>query len=294
LVLGLDPDPAKLWPAAIESLDDAATASGQNLNAPGECAARAVAAHCRLVIEAAGEHCVATKLQLACFERLGAPGWQALGSVVAAAREHELLVLADGKRGDIDVSAAAYAQAFFGETPSPFGPVPGLDADALTVNPLMGRDSLAPFVTAARVAEAGIFVLVRTSNPGAQDVQDQPLAGQGTVAEALATIVHQLGADGVGSSGLADVGAVVGATAPDHLARLRELMPQTIFLLPGVGAQGGTIDSLRDAFAPGPAGGLITVSRGIVAAHERVGGEPAAAAAAEAERLRAGAWSLAA
>jgi orotidine-5'-phosphate decarboxylase len=293
LVLGLDPDPAKLWPAAIESLNGAATTSGGSPNAPGECAARAVAAHCRLVIEAAGEHCVAVKLQLACFERLGAPGWEALASTMAVAREHGLLVLADGKRGDIDVSAAAYAQAFFGDTPSPFGAVPGLKADALTVNPLMGRDSLAPFVTAARAAEAGVFVLVRTSNPGAEDVQDQQLAGNGTVAEALATIVRELGADGVGSSGLADVGAVVGATAPDRLVALRELMPQTIFLLPGVGAQGGTIGALREAFAPGPAAGLITVSRGIVAAHEQAGGEPAAAARAQAERLRAEAWSLA-
>jgi orotidine-5'-phosphate decarboxylase len=293
LVLGLDPDPGKLWPAAIESLKLAPTTSGTSLNAPGECAARAVAAHCRLVIEAAGEHCVAIKLQLACFERLGAPGWEALASVVAAAREHELLVLADGKRGDIDVSAAAYAQAFFGETPTPFGAVPGLRADALTVNPLMGRDSLAPFAAAARAAAAGLFVLVRTSNPGAQDIQDQQLAGDGTVAEALAGIVHELGADGVGSSGLADVGAVVGATAPDRLAALRERMPQAIFLLPGVGAQGGRIESLREAFAPGPGGGLITVSRGIVAAHEKAGGEPAAAARTEAARLRAEAWSLA-
>lgn len=293
MVLGLDPDPAKLWPAAIESLNAAGTPFGTSLNAPGECAARAVAAHCRLVIDAAGEHCVAVKLQLACFERLGAPGWEALASVVAAAREHGLLVLADGKRGDIDVSAAAYAQAFFGETPSPFGAVPGLKADALTVNPLMGRDSLAPFAAAARAAQGGLFVLVRTSNPGAEDVQDQALASGGTVAESLAAIVHELGADGVGSSGLADVGAVIGATAPERLAVLRELMPQAIFLLPGVGAQGGTIDSLREAFAPGPAGGLVTVSRGIVAAHERGGGEPAAAARAEAERLRAEAWSLA-
>ncbi len=232
------------------------------------------------------------KLQLACFERLGAPGWAALASVVALAQEHGLLVLADAKRGDIDVSAAAYAQAFFGETPTPAGPVPGLGVDALTVNPLMGRDSLAPFVAEARAAQAGLFVLVRTSNPGAADIQEQTLAGGGTVAEALAGIVSELGAAGVGSSGLSDVGAVVGATAPGRLAALRELMPHSIFLLPGVGAQGGTIESLRDAFAPGPAGGLITVSRGIVAAHQRIGGEPAAAARAEAERLRAEAWSL--
>jgi orotidine-5'-phosphate decarboxylase len=250
-----------------------------------------VEAHCRLVIEAVAEHCVAVKFQLACFERLGAPGWTALASAGEVAREHGLLVIADGKRGDIDVSAAAYGQAFFGATPTPFGPVTGLGADALTVNPLLGEDSLAPLLTAARSQEAGLFVLVRTSNPGAADVQELELQGGETVAERLAELVSQLGRPG--SAGLADVGAVVGATAPHRLARMRELMPQAILLLPGVGAQGGTVESLREAFRPGPGGGLITASRGIVAAHERLGGDPAQAAAQQAKELRETAWALA-
>jgi orotidine-5'-phosphate decarboxylase len=253
-----------------------------------------VAAHCQLVIEAAGECCVAAKLQLACFERLGAPGWAAVALVIATARDHGLLVIADAKRGDIDVSASAYAQAFFGQTPTPFGPVPGLEADALTVNPLLGRDSLAPLLAGAREAGGGLFVLVRTSNPGAADVQDLQVSGDGSVSQALAAMVDELGASGVGGSGLSDVGAVVGATAPEHLAALRERMPRAIFLLPGVGAQGGRVESLRDAFAPGPAGGLITASRGIVAAHRERGGPPAAAAREAAERLRDTAWALAA
>jgi orotidine-5'-phosphate decarboxylase len=253
-----------------------------------------VAAHCRLVIEAVAEQCVAAKLQLACFERLGAPGWAALAAAADAAREHGLLVIADGKRGDIDVSAAAYAQAFFGQTPTPFGTVSGLAVDALTVNPLLGSDSLEPLAAAARSGGGGLFVLVRTSNRGAADVQELSLEGGATVTERLAELVSSLGQDGIGSSGLADVGAVVGATAPERLGRLRELMPHAIFLLPGVGAQGGTIDALAEAFAPGPAGGLISVSRGIVAAHEVHGGDPAGAAAREAERLREQAWSLAA
>ncbi len=118
------------------------------------------------MIEAVGEHCVAVKPQVACFERLGAPGWAALADVVQQASAAGLIVIADAKRGDIDVTAAAYAQAFLGETPTPFGPVAGLGADALTVNPLLGADSLAPFVDAARACGAGLFVLVRTSNPG--------------------------------------------------------------------------------------------------------------------------------
>jgi orotidine-5'-phosphate decarboxylase len=251
-----------------------------------------VAAHCALAIAAAGEHCAAVKLQVACFERLGAPGWQALHETVAHAREHGLLVLADAKRGDIDVSAAAYAQAFLGQTQTAFGPLPGLEADALTVNPLLGRDGLEPFISVARPRERGLFVLVRTSNPGAGDLQELRVQTGGTVSERIADLVHDLGGGGVGPAGLSDVGAVVGATAPERLAGLRERMPHAIFLLPGVGAQGGRVEDLAAAFVPGAAGGLVSVSRGIVDAHRSTGGDPAGAAAAAAARLRELAWAL--
>jgi orotidine-5'-phosphate decarboxylase len=251
-----------------------------------------VAAHCALAIEAVGEQCVGVKLQVACFERLGAAGWRALDQVAAQARDHGLLVIADAKRGDIDVTAAAYAEAFFGETETPFGPVPSLGADGLTVNPLLGTDSLIPLVARARERGGGLFVLVRTSNPGAADIQGLILADGRSVSDRLAEIVAELGADGLGSSGLTDVGAVVGATAPGWIEALRERMPHAIFLLPGVGAQGGSIDALAPAFTPGRAGGLISVSRGIVGAHERIGGDPTSAARTEAARLRELAWRL--
>ena len=253
----------------------------------------AVAIHCTLAIEAVAEQCVAVKLQLACFERLGAPGWAALQEVGTRAREHGLLVIADAKRGDVAVTAAAYAQAFFGETPTVYGPVAGLGPDAVTVNPLLGRDSLVPMIDAARAHGAGVFVLVRTSNPGAQDVQELALQGGGTVSERLAGIVAELGSAGIGSSGLADVGAVAGATAPQRLERLRELMPHAVFLVPGVGAQGGRIEELGPVLRSGPASALITVSRSIVDAHANRGGDPTLAAAAEASRLREEAWKLA-
>jgi orotidine-5'-phosphate decarboxylase len=286
IVLGLDPDPGRLWPRAVELADRTA-------EEPAARAAFAVAAHCALAIEAVAEHCVAVKAQVACFERLGAPGWAALQEVVDRAHAAGLLVIADAKRGDIDVSAAAYAQAFLGETPTHFGPVPGLGVDAMTVNPLLGADSLEPLVAAARASGRGLFVLVRTSNPGAADVQDQTLTGGGTVSDRLAAIVARLGAPGVGNSGLSDIAAVVGATVPGRLASLRELMPTTPFLLPGVGAQGGRVQELAPAFAPGRAGGLVSASRGIVRAHEQAGGDPASAARAEAARLRELAWDLA-
>jgi orotidine-5'-phosphate decarboxylase len=277
--LGLDPDPARLWPQA----EAAAPADGS----PAERAAVAVAAHCAAALDAAGPACVAVKPQLACFERLGAHGWRVLELVVQHAHAQGLLVLADAKRGDIDVSAAAYAQALAGETPTPFGPVAGLGADAYTASPYMGLDSL----RSLRAPGAGLFVLVRTSNPGAADVEDLRTDGGERVWEHVARLVDGLGAPGP-ASGLHDVGAVVGATAPEHLARARELMPHTPFLLPGIGAQGGRVEDLAPAFAAGRAGGLVTASRSIVGAHEHHGGEPARAACDEAERLRALAWSL--
>ncbi len=293
IVLGLDPDPGRLWPDAVRRADSGPPAAAE-AGTPAARAARAVAAHCALVIDATAEECVAVKLQVACFERLGAAGWSVLAETVALARDRGLLVIADAKRGDIDVTALAYAQAFLGESPSPYGSIPGLGADAMTVNPLLGRDSLEPFVTTARAHGRGLFVLVRTSNPGAADVQERLLADGSAVSEHLAGLVAELGAGGIGSMGLSDVGAVVGATAPERLAALRQRMPHSVFLLPGVGAQGGGVEELAPAFACGAAGGLIAASRGIVAAHEKVGGDPAAAAAREAGRLRELAWRLAA
>ncbi len=293
IVLGLDPDPARLWPEALE-LAGGIESRTRSHPPPAERAARAVAAHCRLVLDAAAQECVAVKPQVACFERLGAPGWAALREVVHDASERGLVVIADAKRGDIDISARAYAQAFFGATATPFGEVEGLGADALTVSPLLGRDSLAPFIEAARERGAGLFALVRTSNPGAADLQDRELAGGGTVSEALARMINELGEPGVGESGLSDVGAVTGATAPERLEALRALMPRAVWLLPGIGPQGGSGRDLAPAFAPGPAGGLVSASRAIVYAFERGGrgGGPAACARDEAARLRELIWGL--
>jgi orotidine-5'-phosphate decarboxylase len=251
IVCGLDPDPARLWPGSPD-----------------------VASHCRAVVEAVAPAVVAIKPQLACFERLGAPGYAALASLVEHAHAHGLLVILDGKRGDVPVTAAVYAIALAA-------------GDACTVNPLLGRDALAPFVA----GDTAPFLLVRTSNAGAADVLDLELAAGGRLWEALARLADELGEPGP-QSGLKDVGAVTGATEPEHLERMRELMPRTPFLLPGVGAQGGDVAALGPAFAPGRAGGLVTASRSIVNAHEAAGGDPAAAALDEAERLRTVAWHL--
>lgn len=283
-MLGLDPDPGALWPGG----DEQAPAG----SSPAQVAAGAVLEHCRALMRATAESCVAVKPQLARFELLGAAGWAVLETLTAYAHSLGLLVIADGKRGDIDVTARAYAGALIGGSETPFGRIEGLGADLVTVNPLMGRDAVEPFVSAAREAGSGVLVLVRTSNPGAADIEDLELADSGTVWERIAALVNELGAAGIGEAGLSDVGAVVGATVPGHLERARELMPSATFLLPGVGAQGGRVEDLEAAFAPGRAGGLVSASRSIADAYRAAGGNPASAARAEAERLRESAWEL--
>ncbi len=238
---------------------------------------------CLRLIEATGEACVAVKPQLARFEALGSPGAAALERICRSAADAGLLVIADGKRGDVPVSAEAYGEALVGSTPTPWGEVSGLGADAFTANPLMGRDSLEPLVSAAERAAAGIFILVRTSNPGAADLLDLK-AGDRPLHEHLAGLVDGF-ADrlaGNDSAGLSGAGAVVGATEPGYIERLRELMPRSIFLLPGIGAQGGDPAALAPAFAAGAASSLVTASRSVVGAPD-----PGAAA----QELRERVWS---
>ena len=170
-----------------------------------------------------------------------------------------------------------------GETETPFGPVTGLGADAFTANPLLGADALEPLVAAAEAAGAGVFALVRTSNPGAADVQDL-VTPEGPIHERLAGLVDSFSGRLASADGsLSGMGAVVGATAPEHIRRLRELMPRAIFLIPGVGAQGGKPKDLGPAFRPGRAGALIAASRSISGADD-----PGAAA----EELRQAVWQV--
>jgi orotidine-5'-phosphate decarboxylase len=275
ICLGLDPVPdVEPWSSA-----SSAGAAGED---PRARAAAAVVQGCAELIERAGSACVAIKPQLARFEALGAPGWAALERVCDLGRTAGLLVVADGKRGDVPVSAEAYAAALVGSSPTPWGDAPGLGADAFTANPLLGRDSLEPLLVAAELAGAGVFTLVRTSNPGAADLLDLE-TGEGPVHEHLARLVAGFGGRLMGDCGLSGVGAVVGATEPRYIARLRELMPSAVFLLPGVGAQGGRSEELAPAFTAGPASALVTASRSLAGA-----ADPAAAA----ENLREAIWSL--
>ena len=202
------------------------------------------------------------KPQIAFFERLGWRGLEALGNVVERARRQRLLVLLDAKRGDIGSTAAGYAAAYL-------GPRPTLPCDAMTLNPYLGRDSLAPFLARARQGGRGVFVLVKTSNPGSGDFQDRRLddgrALFEAVAEALATEAQALRGPATGWSSL---GAVVGATYPADSRRVRDRLPHSLFLVPGYGAQGGSAEAALEGFVRGPdgrlEGGLVSSSRGIL------------------------------
>ncbi len=283
LVLGLDPDPCALIPGVEPKANEDAGPSGA--------ASDAVIEHCRVLIDSIGDLCVGVKPQLACFERLGHEGMRALIQVVRIAHDAGLVVIADGKRGDVPHTSVAYAESLLDGIETPWGKIPGLGSDAFTVNPYLGDDSLKPFIDRAESEGAGVFVLVRTSNPGALQIQDLECDGA-RVHERVATMVDSLGKDLIGESGLSSVGAVVGATAPDLIKSLRELMPRTPFLLPGIGAQGGELKEIAHAFGSQPAAALVTAARSIVEAHKQYGGDPISAARNEAERVRDTCWQL--
>jgi orotidine-5'-phosphate decarboxylase len=249
-------------------------------------AAEAIARFCCGLIDAVASHVVAVKPQLACFEPFGPEGFGAFEEVCDYARSAGLLVIVDGKRGDIGSTARAYAAAYLepreGDAPL---------ADALTINTYLGRDSLEPFVGACRRNGGGVFCLVKTSNPGGVDVQDLQTTDGHPVWHHVARLVAELGEEAVGECGLSNVGAVVGATFPRAVAEARKLMPKAVLLLPGVGAQGATPADVARAFTSGPSSALVTVSRAVIYAFRGEDVDWRSAAAAEAARLRNEVWT---
>jgi len=251
VVVGLDPRweqlPAGLRPAAGDAW---------------EVKAEAVRRFCADVIDVVAALVPAVKVQAAFFEELGPAGLVAMGRVIASAQAAGLLVIVDGKRNDIGNTAAAYARGYLGRGQSAW------HADALTVSPYLGDDSLSPFVDVARERGAGVFVLVKTSNPGGRMLQDIVSDGR-PLYRRVAEHVEQLATETVGKCGYGSVGAVVGATYPAQLAELRAAMPHTWFLVPGYGSQGGTAADVADAFDTRGLGAIVNNSRGIIFAHER-------------------------
>ena len=222
--------------------------------------AAAVESWCVALLDRVAGRVAVVKPQSAFFEALGPAGAAVLARVIEAARARGLLVLLDAKRGDVGSTAEAYAAAYLGEG-APFA------CDALTLNAYLGLDSLEPFVAAAAQSAAGLFVVLRSSNAGARNFQDLPAPERPfyeRVAEALGARAASLRGAETGWSGL---GVVVGATWPGESRRIREILPRSLFLVPGYGAQGGSARDAVAGFVPGPdgrlEGGLVASSRAI-------------------------------
>jgi len=214
------------------------------------------------LLEVVRPYAACVKFQSACFERYHWQGQRLLDQLIERAAGTDLLVILDAKRGDIGISAEHYAVGCLADGP-----------DALTVNSYLGADSLDPFVRVASDRGKGLFALVRTSNPGGDDLQTLGLAAGGTVADATARMVARVGEPYLGSMGYSLLGAVVGATKSADAARMRQLMPHQVFLVPGFGAQGGSADDVKACFKADGTGALITASRSVIYAHEKAGGD---------------------
>ncbi|XZE51937.1 orotidine-5'-phosphate decarboxylase [Planctomycetaceae bacterium SH139] len=234
---------------------------------------------CCGVIDAVASLVPIVKPQAAFFEQIGPAGMIALGEVIQHARQAGLLVVLDGKRNDIGSTATAYAQAYLGG-----GSQSGWGSDALTVSPYLGEDSLMPFVEQCDATQAGIFVLVKTSNPGGGWLQDRTIdqtsnqtsdgslceaAERTTVYQHVGNLVEQLNEARRGDSGYGPIGAVVGATYPAQLTELRARMPSAWLLIPGFGAQGGAAEDVRTGFDSSGLGAIVNSSRHIIFAHRR-------------------------
>ncbi len=232
------------------------------MNPGDERTAEAVEAFLSAILERVQGRVAVVKPQIAFFERLGWRGLRALERLVDQARRGGLLVLLDAKRGDIGSTAAGYAEAYLGSRPA-------IPSDALTVNPYLGRDSLAPFLDRVEENGRGLFVLVKTSNPGSGDFQDRPVAGASTLFETVAeALVDEALALRGSTTGWSSLGVVVGATYPGESEKVRRILPHSLFLVPGYGAQGGGAEAALRGFVRGPdgrlEGGLVNSSRGIL------------------------------
>ncbi len=229
------------------------------------CLAGAFEAFCLRVIDVVAPLVAVVKPQSAFFEACGPAGLTALQNVLRHARRRGLLTILDGKRNDIASTAEAYADAGFAGTAWGGIRFPVWDADALTVNPYLGRDAVEPFLKSARRDGRGVFVLVRTSNAGGGQFQNLVCEGRPLFLH-VAQAVGDWARENLGKCGLGDVGAVVGATHPAELAAVRQALPDVYFLIPGYGAQGGSATDTAAGFRADGLGAVVNSARGITAA----------------------------
>jgi orotidine-5'-phosphate decarboxylase len=259
LVAGCDPVIEKLPEFLLAQAEARASSDAEFID-------RALGSFSELFISAVAGKVAAVKPNIAFFEQYGVPGVAAFAKLCTALRSAGILVIADAKRGDIGSTAAAYSAAFLGKSRLRGRVVEGFTADALTVNPFLGFDTLEPFLKDCQDYGKGIFVLVQTSNPGATAIQGLRSDGR-PVREYVAQWLAEHAGALAGSSGWSGLGAVVGASYPDEARRLRQLMPRNFFLIPGLGAQGAAATDSVAGFgvlAEKPGGALINVSRGLL------------------------------
>jgi orotidine-5'-phosphate decarboxylase len=264
-VMGLDP----MLDYVPESIRRQATLE---LTDPAEAAGLALYLFNQQLMDAVADLIPAVKPQFAYYEQYGVPGLVALQKTIAYARGKGLLVIADAKRNDIGSTAEAYSRAILGETNLGAAKSQSfMGADCITLNGYLGLDGIQPFLDQCHKGGQGVYILVRTSNPSAGDLQDLVLNDGRTVYEAMADKVSEWGRDLMGQSGYSSVGAVVGATWPRQAEKLRQIMPHSLILVPGYGAQGATADDAVASFGPDGQGAIVNASRSLMLAYKKHG-----------------------
>lgn len=270
ICVGLDPRLDKIPRHIIDK------ALMEHEKSPTAAAADAIIEFNKGIIDAVEDIVPVVKPQIAFYEIFGAEGVRAYEETLKYAKKKGLLTIADAKRNDIGTTAEAYAQAFLSEI-SMFEDedevvMPIFDADSITINPYLGWDGVKPFMEEAVKYSKGVFVLVKTSNPSSGDLQDLVMQDGNSIYEIVGHLVDSWGANDIGQNGYSFLGAVVGATYPKQAEKLRMIMPNTFFLVPGYGAQGGTVDDLKPCFNADGLGAIINNSRGINFAYETLPG----------------------
>lgn len=258
-IVNIDPDPARL-PARILGAESRTQASTTDR------VLQRVTAFCSRAVQLVAPIVPAVKLNIACYEPFGPAGIQVYDRLVRLASRQGLIVIGDVKRGDVGHTAAMYARAQLADDA-----VPGrMTPDAITVSGYLGRDGVEPFVEVARSSGKGVFILVRTSNPSAGAIQDLPTRDGPKVHEVLAALVAEWAAasETRGRCGYTSVGAVVATRNPADAARLRAALPESILLVPGYGAQGGSAADYKPYFKPDGTGAIVAAGRSILFAHE--------------------------
>ena len=264
-VAGLDPKPEQIPPHILK-------ASYETYGETLQGAAEAVWTFNQGLIDALCDVVPAVKPQAAYYERLGWRGLEVMERTIAYAREKDLFVIADIKRGDIGSTAAAYAEGWLSGASIEGQQFKSFDADCVTLNGYMGSDTIEPFVEACKAGDKCLFLLVKTSNPGSGELQNM-VAGDRLVYKVMGDMTAKLGKGTEGRYGFHLAGAVVGATYPSDMRELRRRLEHTFFLVPGYGAQGGTAEDVQYAFNKYGHGAIVNASRSIMCAWQKTGGD---------------------